>query len=398
MKRNGTARHSTKDTVLQAVLLAVTGAVALQPAAPARADALPPGLFVTPTTFSASVQENLLPGGNVFKDSQVVDSGTPGAATSVNLLHTDNAGVNDSNRSKQITQAFASAQADVHGNGGVGATMFGGGDPGGRVNQLVGQALWTQTFTSTGGTDQRLSALLHVPALEVGLIGVPPNRTGPSATETAKAVADFETSIHRADGSLVKGRSFSFGLDMHERQLILSPNNFENFADVTPIVTGNSLGFDPFASTKCTFAESPVAPTCSINALSFSFPLDTLHPGDILSYVYTLTAEGTTKGFEHGYLAFLGDPFDLNASGGSIDVSAVVPEPATWCSSLAGLVSIAAALRRRGRTIPVTLRWSRALGLRNMRLSRCNISMSLRRSATTAAQLVPCRHTCRASS
>jgi hypothetical protein len=353
MRRNGPARHDIDGVVSQVALLAVMAIAILGQAAPARADAIP-GLFVTPTTFSASVQENLLPGGNVFKDSQVIDSGTPGAPTKVNLLHTNAQGVNGSNRSTQIKQAFASAQADVHGNGGVGATnlLFGSPDPanpgGPAVNQLVGQALWTQTFTNTGSTEQRLNAKLHVPALEVGLIGVPPNRTGPSATETAKAVADFETSIHRADGSLVKGRSFSFGLEMHERQLFLSPNNFENFADITPIVTGNSLGFDPFASAKCTFAESPGSPTCSINALSFSFPLDTLQPGDILSYVYTLTAEGTTKGFEHGYLAFLGDPFDLTASGGSLDVTAAMPEPATWCLSLVGLGLIGAALWRRG--------------------------------------------------
>ena len=351
MKRNKTAQHHIEGVVSQAALLAVMAVVTLGQAAPARADAIP-GLFVTPTTFSALVQENLLPGGgHLFDQSQVIDSGTPGAPTKVNLLHTDDRGVNGSKRSTQIKQAFASAQADVHGNGGVGATnlLFGSADPNNpaAVNQLVGQAVWTQTFTNTGSTEQRLTAKLHVPALEVGLIGVPPNRTGPSATETAKAVASFDTSIHRADGSLVKGRSFSFGLEMHERQLFLSPNNFENFADISPIVTGNSLGFDPFATAKCTFAESPGSPTCSINALSFSFQLDTLQPGDILSYVYTLTAEGTTKGFEHGYLAFLGDPFDLTASGGSLDVAAAAPEPATWCLSLAGLGLVGLALRRR---------------------------------------------------
>jgi hypothetical protein len=356
MKRNRTAQHDIAQhdiggLVSRAAPLAVIAVVTLGQSAPVRADAIP-GLFVTPITFSALVQENLLPGtGHVFDQSQVIDSGTLGAPTNVDLLHIYDPGVNGSKRSTQIKKAFASAQADVHGNGGVGATnlLFGSPDPNkpAAVNQLVGQAVWTQTFTNTGSTEQRLNALLHVPALEVGLIGVPPNRTGPSATETAKAVASFDTSIHRADGSLEKGRSFSFGLEMHERQLILSPNNFENFADVTPIVTGSSLGFDPFVTAKCTFAESPGSPTCSINALSFSFQLDTLQPGDILSYVYTLTAEGTTKGFEHGYLAFLGDPFDLTASGGSIDVAAAVPEPATWYLSLAGLGLVGLALRRR---------------------------------------------------
>ena len=87
-------------------------------------------------------------------------------------------------------------------------------------------------------------------------------------------------------------------------------------------------------------------PRYVIDPLSFSFTLDTIHPGDILSYVYTLTADGTTLGFEHGYLAFLGDPFDLSASGGSLEVAAAVPEPATWLLSLAGAIWIGGMLRR----------------------------------------------------
>src|SRR6185503_15322153 len=46
-------------------------------------------------------------------------------------------------------------------------------------------------------------------------------------------------------------------------------------------------------------------------------------------------------------LYHLGDPFDLTASGGSIDVAAAVPKPATWCLSLAGLGLVGLALRRR---------------------------------------------------
>jgi len=46
-------------------------------------------------------------------------------------------------------------------------------------------------------------------------------------------------------------------------------------------------------------------------------------------------------------LYHLGDPFDLTASGGSIDVAAAVPEPATWYLSLAGLGLVGLALRRR---------------------------------------------------
>ena len=42
--------------------------------------------------------------------------------------------------------------------------------------------------------------------------------------------------------------------------------------------------------------------------------LGTLEPGDTVSYVYQLTAEGTTHGGEQGFVAFLGDPFGEDVS------------------------------------------------------------------------------------
>ena len=66
------------------------------------------------------------------------------------------------------------------------------------------------------------------------------------------------------------------------------------------------------------------------------------HPGDILSDLYTLTAEART-GAGQGCLAFVGDPFDLAATGGGFELTAVtaaVPEPQSWALSLVGLVLI----------------------------------------------------------
>jgi hypothetical protein len=72
--------------------------------------------------------------------------------------------------------------------------------------------------------------------------------------------------------------------------------------------------------------------------------LASLQPGDTLSYVYALTAEGTTHGFEHGYFAFLGDPFGASVVGGNlgVTVSLVAPTPLPsavllFGSALAGL-------------------------------------------------------------
>jgi hypothetical protein len=82
-------------------------------------------------------------------------------------------------------------------------------------------------------------------------------------------------------------------------------------------------------------------PIWSIDPIGTSVSLGKLEPGDILSYVYTLTAVGTTHGGEHGYLAFLGDPFGIERVEGNLvpelTVIAAVPEPSSVALLLAGL-------------------------------------------------------------
>jgi hypothetical protein len=46
-----------------------------------------------------------------------------------------------------------------------------------------------------------------------------------------------------------------------------------------------------------------------------------LHTGDTLAYVCTLTAEGTTHGFERGCDAFLGDPFGVDIVSNNLGVT-----------------------------------------------------------------------------
>ena len=71
-----------------------------------------------------------------------------------------------------------------------------------------------------------------------------------------------------------------------------------HFAVLDPISSGK-LPINPFK----TLVENGSAstPKSTIDNLSFVQMLGTLHPGDILSYVYTLTAEGTTHGAEQGF-------------------------------------------------------------------------------------------------
>jgi len=71
-----------------------------------------------------------------------------------------------------------------------------------------------------------------------------------------------------------------------------------------------------------------------------------------MSWVYTLTAQGTTHGFERGYFAFLGDPFGRNVTTGNLretfgpSAPSAVPEPSTWSLMLSGLAVVFAWRRR----------------------------------------------------
>jgi hypothetical protein len=58
-----------------------------------------------------------------------------------------------------------------------------------------------------------------------------------------------------------------------------------------------------------------------IDPVSTDVDLGLLHTGDTLAYIYTLTAEGTTHGFERGYDAFLGDPFGVDVVDGNLSAS-----------------------------------------------------------------------------
>jgi hypothetical protein len=199
-----------------------------------------------------------------------------------------------------------------------------------------------QNFTYKGTVPALISVHLNIPALQVGLIGVPPNRDSISATETAEAQATLATTIIHPDSSTSPGGSFQFGLRAFEQQLVISPGDFANFADFRFLGANNSTVslFDSFKDNG-----DPFNPRFSLDSVSTNVKLGTLQPGDKLSYVYQLTAQGTTHGGEQGYVAFLGDPFGQEVISSNLILSTVsVPEPATWTLSVIGLVCIFAAL------------------------------------------------------
>src|SRR5262249_10254769 len=142
------------------------------------------------------------------------------------------------------------------------------------------QSLWTQTFVYNGSPVVDITLHLHIPALQVQLLGVPPNRDNPSFTETASASARVDTVITHADGSFSQGGSFEFGLRTFEAQIPDGSGGFLNFSDVDLIGTDGTL----FASLRPNFVGA-----WNIDSVSTDVRLGTLHTGDTLAYIYTLT-------------------------------------------------------------------------------------------------------------
>jgi hypothetical protein len=255
-------------------------------------------------------------------------------------LHLSTTGVNGSGRSTNISSAFASSLAESDGNGGVGVSQLIFGSPGGSgsdvIRQLVAQSLWTDTFVYNGTPTAELRLNLHIPALQVGLIGVPPRRSGLSATETAEAIARVDAVITHPDGSGERS-VFEFGLREFERQ-IPSGRDLLNLGDV------EFLGHNFTPDISVTFNGDDFNPTFTIGSVSFIDVAGVMHTGDTVSWVYTLTAQGTTHGFERGYDAFIGDPFGVNVITDNLIVTVApaedVPEPDTSSLMPLGLAGL----------------------------------------------------------
>jgi hypothetical protein len=304
------------------------------------------GVVGSPIDLSANVTESILPLGTIFQDSKPLFGTEADPKQSAELLHISADGVNPSQRSK-VSGAFASSLAESNGNGGVGVSQLIFGSPGGsglnEVRQLTAQSLWTQTFVYNGTPTLGIKLHLVIPDLQVELWGVPPNRTNPSFTETAEARANVDTVITHSDGTFSKGGSLEFGLKEFETQLPDGFGGLLNFADMELIGTDGPL----FSSLHEDFDFPQSRVRWRIDSVSTDVDLGLLHTGDTLAYVYTLTANGTTHGFERGYDAFLGDPFGVNVVGNNLtatvslaDARAEAPEASTYALILFGLAGI----------------------------------------------------------
>ena len=298
--------------------------------------------------LSANVIESILPGGTVFHDSKPLFGTTIDTLQSVELLHLSDIGVNASGRSTNISGAFASSLAESDGNGGVGVSQLIFGSPGGSaedaVRQLVAQSLWTHTFLYDGPT-AHVILHLNIPTLQVGLLGVPPRRSGPSATETAEARAEVDSVVTHADGSMAQG-IFEYGLREFETQ-VPSGSDLLNLVDKQILEQPNPLVFTP----TLRFNGDDFSPSYTLDPVALDLDLGVIQTGDTMSWVYTLTAEGTTHGFERGYYAFLGDPFGGEVVAGNLRetvgvASTEAPEANTSALILLGFAGL---LRRHWR-------------------------------------------------
>jgi hypothetical protein len=303
-------------------------------------------------SLSATAHEALLPGATIFDDGRSVPDAAPGERAE--FLYLASQGENLSGRSTTITGAFASALAAFNHTGGVGVTSFIGGDPNpanpDAIEQLAAHATWTQDFSNNDTEPQDLFAILHIPALQVGLIGVPPDRTSDSATETAEAEVTVAFIVTHADGTTTKGPLFEFGLRAFETQFLLGPGHFENVAQFQALgINAKTLPlFDSFKDNGDDFN-----PRFSIDAVSTRVDFGTLQHGDTLDVVYQLTAVGTTGGGEEGFVAFLGDPFEVSGISDAFVVTAApalagsVPEPVTWLTMIFGFGLVGGIAARR---------------------------------------------------
>jgi hypothetical protein len=178
---------------------------------------------------------------------------------------------------------------------------------------------------------------LNIPTLQVGLLGVPPRRSGSSATETAEARAEVDTVITHPDGSMAQG-IFEFGLREFETQ-VQSGSDLLNLVDKQILEHPNPLVFTP----TLRFNGDDFNPSYTLDPVTLDLDLGVIQAGDIMSWVYTLTAQGTTHGFERGYYAFLGDPFGGEVTTGNLTETigtSTVPEPSSASLILMGLAGL----------------------------------------------------------
>jgi len=239
------------------------------------------------------------------------------------------------NLPNSVGSAFASAAGNNDGSFGVGVNgfFFPNSLP---PNALLATATLSQTITNNSAINVSLFADVSIPAPIIALFGVGdsfPSGADPRRDVQASVNATFLTKITHPDGRVVEATALDYGIFLFREP-----------------VSGVLGAID---------ADGALLPRFEEPDGSFGFQLPNLHegslklaefaPGDVLELTLEYSASASTGFGETGVFAAIGDPFNLSAGGGGLDLLLVattpIPEPATWMLFATGLLALRLATR-----------------------------------------------------
>ena len=262
-------------------------------------------------------------------DSQVSDTkfGPSGSSTQAEVLLLAD-GIPFPNVPTGQTQAFASSAANANGEVGVGVNFGELVVPG----NLVAEASIGQSITNNSASTVGMTVDFFIPAPTIRFNFGPENLPGgvlePRAT--ASAVMTLFTNLIHPDGSVVQTTHLDYGIQSFRTPLTGEISALPTSPDavgLTRFTEPDSFGFR--------------LPEFEGN----DFRLPDIAPGDTLEIFYRFDADAGTVFGETGVFAAIGDPFNLNASGGRFELQvgdalppSAVPEPGTWAMLGLGLI------------------------------------------------------------
>ncbi len=246
---------------------------------------------------------------------------------------------------------FASAAADANGivATGVNQSSFRFSDP---PNSLGAQAGFSQQIINNTSLPVTVDLDLHIPAptLRFVMPETPPGalQIGPRGDAQARAI--ISTELIHPDGSRESAAPFLYGLG--------SSRNPQGVLVAVPDEPGDVV-------TRFDGPDGATGSNSFLGSFGFRLPdrvetdlrIAEIGPGDILSYTYSFNTFANAGWELEAAFAQIGDPFDLNLTGGRFDLhisdaagpvtpTSSVPEPGTLATLGAGLLLLGC-LRRR---------------------------------------------------